>query len=263
MPRIIVENLRKIYRQQKGAEITAIENLSFKVEESEIVSIVGQTGCGKSTFLRILLGVDKPTSGKVLIDGREPYKDFDYFRGKIAAVFQEDRLLPWRTALGNAKLGLEILNISKREQIEKASAWLNKLGLEGFHKAYPHELSGGMRQRVALARALALEPSIVLFDEAFGHLDEVTASRLRADFLKVSKEQRYTTVMVTHNLDEAIESTNRILVFGKPARVLADIRLNEEHRKDILSMYRLRAAIQRIIEMNQPVSNVEEVLRRL
>ncbi len=260
MPKIIVENLRKTYGQQKGTEVVAIENLSFTVEESEIVSIVGQTGCGKSTFLRILLGVDKPTEGRVLIDGKEPYRDFDHFRGKIAAVFQEDRLLPWRTALGNAKLGLEILNVPEREQIEKAAAWLDKLGLAGFHKAYPHELSGGMRQRVALARALALEPSIVLFDEAFGHLDEVTASRLRADFLKVSKEQKYTTIMVTHNLDEAIESTNRILVFGKPAKLLADIRIDRKHKQDIYGMYRLRTAIQRIIQLNQP-AEIEELLR--
>lgn len=260
MPKIIVENLRKTYGQQKGTEVTAVENLSFTVEESEIVSIVGQTGCGKSTFLRILLGVDKPTSGKILIDGKEPYKNFSYFKGKIAAVFQEDRLLPWRTALGNAKLGLEILNIPEQEQLKKAAAWLDKLGLTGFHKAYPHELSGGMRQRVALARALALEPEIVLFDEAFGHLDEVTASRLRTDFLKVSKEQKYTTIMVTHNLDEAIESTNRILVFGKPAKLLADIIIDAKHKQDIYGMYNLRTVIQKIIQRNEPVE-IEKVLR--
>lgn len=259
MSKIIVENLRKVYERQKEADVIAIDKLSFTVEESEIVSIVGQTGCGKSTFLRILLGVDKPTSGRVLIDGKEPYKDFDYFRGRIAAVFQEDRLLPWRTALDNVKLGLEILNIPRQEQLKKAAEWLDKLGLAGFHKAYPHELSGGMRQRVALARALTLEPDIVLFDEAFGHLDEVTASRLRADFLKVSKEQKYTTIMVTHNLDEAIESTNRILVFGKPARILADIRIDEKHKRDIYSMYRMREMIQNIIQRNEP-AEVGEIL---
>ncbi len=257
MPRIVVENLRKEFGQQKGEQrVVAIEELSFTIEESEIVSIVGQTGCGKSTFLRILLGVDSPTSGRVLVDGIEPYKEFNKLKGKIAAVFQEDRLLPWRTALDNAKLGLEILGIPGEEQRERAARWLDRLGLAGFHNAYPSELSGGMRQRVALARALAIEPAIILFDEAFGHLDEVTAARLRADFLNLSKQQRYTTVMITHNLDEAIESTNRVLVFGRPAKLLADINLSYVDKSDLAEVYRLRRLIQSVIESNSPLESV-------
>jgi len=147
----------------------AIEDLSFDINSGELVSVVGKTGCGKSTTLSIILGLEKPTRGRVTIDGSEPYNDFDSFRGKLSAVFQTDRLLPWRTALENARVGLEILQLGKKEQLDRARYWLDKLGLAGFDNAYPHELSGGMRQRVGIARAFSVDPEILLCDEAFGH----------------------------------------------------------------------------------------------
>jgi len=249
MPKIEVRDLRKVFiHKATGQNIVAIDRLTFDIEEGEIVSIVGKTGCGKSTFLSILLGIEKPTEGRILVDRKEPYKDFYDFRGKIAAIFQQDILLPWRTALENAKLGLEILGYPKQKQIELATYWLSKLGLEKFLKAYPGELSGGMRQRVAIARAFVVNPEILLADEAFGHLDAVTAASLRRDFLRLVKEQKRTVVFITHQLEEAIEVGDRVLVFGRPARLVADIRIPAEAKEDIVVLNEYKNRIHDILE---------------
>jgi NitT/TauT family transport system ATP-binding protein len=208
----------------------AVEDLTFTVDEGECVCIVGRTGCGKSTLLSMLLGLEPPSQGKLLIDGRSPHSDFLYFRGRIAAVFQTDRLLPWRNAIDNARTGVQILHLPAAEQTRRAEHWLDNLGLGKFKQAYPHELSGGMRQRVALARAFALDPDVLLLDEAFGHLDEVTAARLRADFISVLSQVRKTCVIVTHNIDEAIQTASRILVLGRPARILREVEVSPSDR---------------------------------
>lgn len=179
---------RKSFRQTTtGNVVTAIENLDFSIGAGEIVAVVGQTGCGKSTFLDILIGLETPTDGELLIDNRAPYSEFDSFRGEIATIFQQDRLLPWRSALQNVCLPLELLHISKDEQVQRATYWLSRLGLEKFSNAYPHELSGGMRQRVAIARAFVLQAGLLLADESFGHLDEVTAGALRRTFVELTR----------------------------------------------------------------------------
>src|SRR6185436_15591293 len=142
---------------------------------------------------------------------------------KIATVFQQARLLPWRSALDNARLPLELIGLPEPEQRERALTWLERLGLGNFTNAYPHELSGGMRQRVAIARAFAVQPDILLADEAFGHLDEVTAAELRETFLELARECGSTAILITHQLEEAIGVGDRIIVFGKSAKLLADI----------------------------------------
>ena len=249
MPKIEVRDLRKAFiHKATGQNLVAIDRLTFDIEEGEIVSIVGKTGCGKSTFLSILLGIEKPTEGRILVNGKEPYKDFYDFRGKIAAIFQQDILLPWRTALENAKVGLEILGYPKQKQIELATYWLSKLGLEKFLNAYPGELSGGMRQRVAIARAFVVNPEILLADEAFGHLDAVTAASLRRDFLRLVKEHRRTVVFVTHQLEEAIEVGDRVLVFGRPARLVVDIRIPPEAKEDLMVLNEYKNRIHNILE---------------
>jgi NitT/TauT family transport system ATP-binding protein len=245
---IEVAGLRKVFRQTgTGEAVVAIDRLDFAVAQGEMVAIVGQTGCGKSTFLNLLIGLDRPTEGRIAVGGRAPYDDFDHFRGVLAAVFQQDRLLPWRTAIDNVRLPLELLGRDAADQLARARAWLDRLGLARFERAYPHELSGGMRQRVALARAFAIEPSLLLADEAFGHLDEVTAAALRQTFIELARTEGNTAILVTHQLEEAIEMGGRILVFGRPGRLLADIDLRAWPAASVAG---LRADIQRMLQDN-------------
>lgn len=247
---IDVKSLGKSFRQTTtGNVVTAIENLDFSIGAGEIVAVVGQTGCGKSTFLDILIGLETPTEGELLIDNRAPYSEFDSFRGEIATIFQQDRLLPWRSALQNVCLPLELLHISKDEQVQRATYWLSRLGLEKFSNAYPHELSGGMRQRVAIARAFVLQAGLLLADESFGHLDEVTAGALRRTFVELTRETKSTAVLITHQLEEAMQVGDRIVVFGKPATILADIRVADWSARPNSD---LREAIQVTLQENRP-----------
>lgn len=251
MAKIECRNLTKVFRIGRKT-FEAIKDLNFDIDSGELVSVVGKTGCGKSTTLSIVLGLEKPTGGRVTIDGSEPYTDFDSFRGKLSAVFQTDRLLPWRTALENARFGLEILQLDKKKQLDRAGYWLDKLGLAGFDNAYPHELSGGMRQRVGIARAFCVDPEILLCDEAFGHLDEVTAIKLRADFLDLVRETKKTSVFITHDIDEAVDLGERVLVLGNSARLLADVRLPAGIKNDPAKRGELKGRILKAIERDEP-----------
>jgi NitT/TauT family transport system ATP-binding protein len=245
---IDASGVRKVFRQSATQrDVVAIDGLDLRIEAAELVAIVGQTGCGKSTFFDILIGIDSPNQGSVTIGGKAPYAEFDAFRGRIATVFQQDRLLPWRSALDNVKLPLELLGLPEAEQTGRAMKWLARLGLEKFVAAYPHELSGGMRQRVAIARAFAVEAGLLLADEAFGHLDEVTAAQLRDTFVALARETRSTAILITHQLEEAISVGDRIIVFGKPASVLADITVRDWDRS---RHGELRQAIQASLQSN-------------
>ncbi|MET0444163.1 MAG: ATP-binding cassette domain-containing protein [Pseudorhodoplanes sp.] len=225
---ILVEGLRKVFRQvATGQDIVAIDRLDIRFDPHEIIAIVGQTGCGKSTFFDLMIGLQSPSAGSISIGGKTPYGNFDDFRGRIATVFQQDRLLPWRSSLDNAKLPLELLGLSDAEQTQRAMAWLERLKLDRFAGAYPHELSGGMRQRIAIARAFVVQPQILLADEAFGHLDEVTARELRETFVTLARESGATAILITHQLEEAIAVGDRIVVFGKAAQLLADISVRD------------------------------------
>ena len=163
--------------------------------------------------------------------------------------FQQDRLLPWRSALDNVQLPLELLGVAEDERRRRSLTWLERLGLGNFTNAYPHELSGGMRQRVAIARAFVLQPMILLADEAFGHLDEVTAGELRETFLALARESGSTAILITHQLEEAIGVGDRIVVFGKSAKLLADIHVERWDKRDYGV---LREAIQATLQSNQP-----------
>src|SRR4029079_5367498 len=223
--------------------------LELTIARREVFAIVGQTGCGKSTFFDLMIGLEAPTEGAITIGDKSPHTDFDLFRGRIATVFQQDRLLPWRSALDNARLPLELIGVSEAEQRERSLTWLNRLGLGQFTNAYPHELSGVSRQRVAIARAFSVQPEILLADEAFGHLDEVTAAELRETFLQLARECGSTAILITHQLEEAISVGDRIIVFGKSAKLLADIHV-KQWPKPKHAM--LREAIQSTLQNNAP-----------
>ncbi|MBN8964791.1 MAG: ABC transporter ATP-binding protein [Rhizobiales bacterium] len=209
-----------------GEPFRAVDNLDLDVQAGEMVALLGKTGCGKSTIFNMVAGLLAPTSGTVRVGGRDPFADFNAFRGKIAIVFQNDRLLPWRSAIDNVELGLEMLGVPAEERRKTAQHWLSTLGLEGHENDFPHALSGGMRQRVSIARAFATNAGILLCDEPFSALDEMTANRLRTEFLRLVKENGKTAVFITHSINEALQIGDRIVVLKRPARIAYDVRLD-------------------------------------
>src|SRR5215475_10505425 len=223
-PVICFRDVNKVFRRANGrGDLLAVDRLSFEIAKGEIVAVLGKTGCGKSTMFNLVSGLIEPTSGTVEVIGHDPFREFAFFRGKIGIIFQNDRLMPWRTALDNVLLGLEILDVTRERGQEVARKWLARLGLAGHENDYPHALSGGMRQRVSIARAFAVEPDILLCDEPFAALDEMTARDLRAEFLRLVQQDGKTAVFVTHHISEAMEIGDRILVFHRPARIALEI----------------------------------------
>ncbi len=209
----------------KGA-YKAVDKINLAVKPGQMVALLGKTGCGKSTIFNMVAGLTEPTSGTVRVGGTDPFSSFDSFRGKMAIVFQNDRLLPWRTAVQNVALGLEMLDNPPADRLETAKAWLLKLGLGGHENEFPHALSGGMRQRVSIARAFATNADILLCDEPFSALDEATAGKLRAEFKRLVKENGKTAVFITHSISEALEIGDRIVVLKRPATIAYDVELD-------------------------------------
>jgi NitT/TauT family transport system ATP-binding protein len=221
---IHLHRVSKVFgKPNSDASYRAVDGLDLDVRGGEMLAILGKTGCGKSTIFNMIAGLTEPTSGTVRVGGRDPFADFDWFRGKIAIVFQSDRLLPWRTAIQNVELGLELLEVPAAQRRNRAQAWLTTLGLGGHEHDYPHALSGGMRQRVSIARAFATDANILLCDEPFSALDESTAGRLRAEFVRLVKENGKTAVFITHSISEALQIGDRIVVLKRPAMIAYDV----------------------------------------
>ena len=188
----------------------ALEDISIEVKPAEFLCIIGPSGCGKTTLLRMIAGLDHPSSGEIILDGKEvkgPSPD----RGM---VFQEFSLFPWRTVLKNVEFGLEIKGVGDKARGEIAEKYIELVGLQGFENHYPYELSGGMKQRVAIARALATEPSILLMDEPFGSVDAQTRNVLQEELLEIWKRTKKTVLFVTHSVDEAVYLADRVAVMS-------------------------------------------------
>jgi NitT/TauT family transport system ATP-binding protein len=214
-----VRNICKTFRL-RGVDsenlLQVLKNVSFDVRQGEIVSLIGESGCGKTTLLRIIQGLIRLDSGSVLVDNAAvttPGRDRGF-------VFQHATLLPWRSARANVEFGLELQGVAKAERTERATKLLKLVGLEHAAGQYPHELSGGMQQRIGLARALAIDPAIMLMDEPFSALDAQTREILQSELMRIHEQTEKTTLFVTHDLDEAIYLSNRVVVLAaKPGRV--------------------------------------------
>lgn len=210
-----LDSVTKFYTGQEE-EMHALHEVSFGIDRGEFVCIVGPSGCGKSTLLKIMAGLDSPSKGEVRFQGgvvRAPHP-------KISMIFQAFGLFPWRTVLENVEYGLEMKKVPEKERREVSREYLDMVGLGAYEHMYPKQLSGGMKQRVGIARALAVEPDVVLMDEAFSAVDEFTADVLREEVSEIHKETGKTFVLVTHNLFEAIELADKIVVLSsRPAKV--------------------------------------------
>lgn len=223
-------HLGKVYpdSSHKGP-LRVFEPIDFDLFEGEFLSIIGPSGCGKTTLLRVVAGLDTPTEGEVRLDG-VPISGIDK---RIGMVFQEYALFPWRTTLQNIEMGLEIQGVPLQQRRKSAHHYIEAFGLSGFENEYPYKLSGGMKQRVAIARTLITKPEVVLMDEPFGSLDSQTRNNLQEFLLMVWMEQRETIVFVTHNVDEAVFLSDRIMILSKrPSRVLDIIEVDEVRPRD-------------------------------
>ena len=230
-----VRGLRKVYQPLSGPPVVALGEVSFQVAEREFVSIVGPSGCGKSTLLQCVAGLMRPSAGTVLLNGREVTGPPE----GLILLFQEynKSLMAWRSVLENVRFGLETRTGMKRAQMEaEARRSIEMVGLGGFERHYPWELSGGMQQRVAIARALACKPQVLLMDEPFGSLDALTRFELEDTLLRLWEVLRATILFVTHDIDEAAYLSDRVHVLSRrPARVIADNTVDLPRPRDQLT----------------------------
>ena len=232
-PLLVIDDVVKQFATPEGPVI-AVDHMSFEVGHGEFVAIIGPSGCGKSTLFNIIGGLLGNFGGRVMVGG-------DAISGPhpgIGMVFQEESTFPWRSVLDNVAFPLEIKGIAKAERVERARHFIELVGLSGFEKRYPAELSGGMRQRVSIARTLAFEPKILLMDEPFGALDEQTRLLLGDKVTDIQQKLRQTTLLITHSITEAVQLSDRIVVMTyRPGRVkrIVDIDLPRPRTSDIVS----------------------------
>ena len=210
MPALALEGIRVTFVSPDGARYTAIRDTTLRVAPGEFVSVVGPTGCGKSTLLNVAVGLLEPSAGRAEVFG-EPLGGLNR---KAGYLFQTEALMPWRTALDNVTAGLEFRGVPAQESRAQGERWLERVGLRGFGERYPHQLSGGMRKRVALAQTLILDPEIILMDEPFSALDIQTRQLMENELLELWSANRKSVVFITHDLEEAISLSDRVVVLS-------------------------------------------------
>jgi NitT/TauT family transport system ATP-binding protein len=225
--KVIFEGVSKAF-EKKGTPLSVLQDVDLSVREGEFLCLLGPSGCGKSTLLNIAGGFERPTTGSVRIDGKEIHRPSPH----RVFVFQEYGIFPWASVWDNVVLGIR--NRSRQEQHRIAKDVIELVGLSGFERAYPMELSGGMKQRVEVARALAVEPDVIFMDEPFGALDSLTRLTLRAELLRIWGERQPTILFVTHDVDEAMQLAQRVAVFTeRPGRIAEVVTLDMPHPRDI------------------------------
>jgi NitT/TauT family transport system ATP-binding protein len=233
-PLLSIEKVSQNYGRGADKGATVLDKISLELNEGEIVGLLGRSGCGKSSLLRIVSGLNRPSDGEVFYHGEKVEGPVD----GVAMVFQSFALFPWLTVLANVELGLRAKGVAAAEARKRALQAIDIIGLDGFENAYPKEISGGMRQRVGFARALVVAPSILLMDEPFSALDVLTAETLRTDLLDLWVEGRMpikSVLMVTHNIEEAVLMCDRIVVLSSnPGRIAAEIRVTLQHPRNRL-----------------------------
>ncbi|MDR3161725.1 MAG: ABC transporter ATP-binding protein [Spirochaetaceae bacterium] len=242
---IRIQDLTKGFPQPDGTNITVLNNISLEFRSGEFISLIGPSGCGKSTLLRLIAGLISSESGTIHLDGDQVYKP-GYERG---LVFQDPTLFPWKTIWENIAFGLRARGLY-REEKHHIPEFFRFVGLEGFEKSYPHHLSGGMAQRAALARALINNPKALLLDEPLGALDAFTRMNMQDEILRIWEERRMTTIMVTHDVDEAIYMADRIVVMSaRPAKIekIIAVEMGRPRERDHPDFLDLRAKILQIL----------------
>ena len=252
---ISISNVNRIYKDSDGNRVEALKDVDLEIKPGEFISIIGPSGCGKTTLLRLIAGLDKPQTGQLFIDGAK-ITGADPSRGY---VFQQGSLFPWLSVRNNIAYGLRARNVyrSKKENIEN---YIELVGLKGFEKSYPHQISGGMAQRVAIARALINEPKALLLDEPMGALDSFTRADLQDKLLELWKKDGTTMVLVTHDIDEAIYLSDRIVIMtprpGKISKII-DVNLSRPRQRGSASFLDMRRQILEFFELAQAIPQPE------
>ncbi|MFM9969150.1 MAG: ABC transporter ATP-binding protein [Burkholderiales bacterium] len=240
MPAISFRGIRKVFQSPEGA-VTAIDNLSFDVAPKQFTALVGPSGCGKSTLLHIAAGLD------TRFEGQFQSNELD-FGLRMACVFQAPRLLPWLTTAENVEFVLKERGVPADKRKADVQRFLELVGLHGFEDRFPSQLSGGMQQRVSLARALAIDPSVLLMDEPFSALDELTARRLRIELLRLHAAQPHTVLFVTHNVTEAAYLADRVIIMSpRPGRIISEVKVEIPYPRDYESV-EVAAVARRIVD---------------
>ncbi len=226
-PVIRLEGVSKTFTTQNGSVVKALDDITFDVNERDFVSIIGPSGCGKSTILRLISGLDQASSGSISLSDTVDKDGFGY-------VFQDSVLLPWKTVRENIAFPLEIKGDEDGEGAKRVERLLKTVGLEGFANSHPKELSGGMRQRASIARSLSYDPDVLLMDEPFGALDALTRDSLNVELRRIWKDTSKTIVFVTHDIDEAVFLSTKVVVLsGRPSKVREVVPIELEHDRDL------------------------------